>query len=120
VTVQTVCGGVDFASSQQRAGLAQQVGDPIRIGRALWNLGLGARFHDPQRAVEYFEQAAELARSSDAPGARDLVAAVQLDLMVGMAVMGRYRDGLAYARQAERPSVARQSAMLADALAERR
>jgi hypothetical protein len=119
VTVQILNGGgADLATHQEQAlALAQQTGDPIRIGRAWWNLGLAVRFHDPQRAVEHYQQALDLARNVDAPGASDLVASVLLDLMIGMAIMGRYGDGLEYGREAEKAFRALGNRpMLADAL----
>jgi tetratricopeptide (TPR) repeat protein len=102
-TVQIFSGGApDLAKNLDQAlTLARQSADPILIGRALWSQGLALRFNHPLSAIELWQQALALAQSTDEPNASELAASVLLDLRVGLMLVGRMREGLAYAHQAE-------------------
>ncbi len=80
--------------------LAKQTGDPILVGRALWNRGLAVRFRDADRALMEWQQALELAQSTDAPGAKELAANLLLDMSVGHVTQARVAEALRYRRQA--------------------
>jgi tetratricopeptide (TPR) repeat protein len=102
VTVQIVYGlGPEPDDTRERAlALARRVGDPVLIARALWNKGLALRFHEPQRAVERFQEALRQVQRVDSDAAQRVAASLTLDLLVGLAMLGRLREGKEYAYQA--------------------
>jgi tetratricopeptide (TPR) repeat protein len=88
--------------------LARETGDPVLIGRALWNYGLYYRFDDPLAAETYLQQARAVALSamtsttSDArdESLRELAANAALDSVIAMIACGRLRKGLEYGMRA--------------------
>lgn len=85
-----------WATLNAALDLARRSGETVLIGRALWNMGLHKRFHDPLAAIEYLEDA--LAVAEAAPGdldMRDLAAAVWNDLFICYSVVGQSRRAMA-------------------------
>lgn len=123
LTTQGVIGTVPDAEQQFKHAieLAQRSGDQELYGRALWSFGLSLRFKDPTRAVEYLQQALEIARAANL---RELAAFALVDLVVALQFAGRWERSVEYTRQAlqeframdNRAMVANCLGMLADAL----
>lgn len=81
--------------------LARRSGEAVLIGRALWNMGLHNRFHDPLASIGYLEDALALAEATPMdPGMRELAAAVWNDLFISYWVVGQFRRGMAARMQA--------------------
>jgi tetratricopeptide (TPR) repeat protein len=87
--------------------LAMTTGDPLLIGRALWNYGLFYRFGDPLRAERYLQQARATALDAINAGSGerderllDLAANAALDSMIAMLASGQFRKALDYGTRA--------------------
>ena len=105
LTVQIVGGGraPDLAPNlDEAATLAQQSGEPILEGRALWNMGLYHRFRNPSAAIEHLQGTLELARSADPEDIpmAELAANALIDLSVSYIVGGQFRRAFASRQQA--------------------
>lgn len=99
--------------------LTTTAGGPLLRARTLWNAGLAYRFHDPQRALPYLEQALAIAEAGAANDERmaELQGYVLNDMAVVGFVMGRmvrYEPFLARASEIFRALGHR--SMLADTL----
>ncbi|MHB1007164.1 MAG: ATP-binding protein [Chloroflexota bacterium] len=82
--------------------LAQLSGDPFLVGRTLWNTGLAYRFPEPERAIEYLQQAYAMASAHTGEGVRwdELAAYVLIDLSTVNFVVGRIDRARKYSAQA--------------------
>jgi tetratricopeptide (TPR) repeat protein len=87
---------------QEALRLAQAANDPLLVGRALWNLGLVYRFHEPARSISFLQQAHELAqsRADDDARMRELTGYVLADVSVAYFSTGRLKEAGAAAREA--------------------
>jgi tetratricopeptide (TPR) repeat protein len=99
LTTQGVIGSVPDAEQQfQHAiDLAQRSGDKELVGRALWSFGLSLRFKDPTRAIEYLQQALDIARAANL---RELAAFALVDLVIAMQFAGQWDHIVPYSQQA--------------------
>jgi tetratricopeptide (TPR) repeat protein len=105
VTVQIVGGSQaqDLpANLDEAAALAQQSGEPVLTGRALWNMGLYHRFQNPSAAIEHLQRTLELTRSADPEDVpmRELAANALIDLSVSYIVGGQFRRAFSSRQQA--------------------
>lgn len=92
------------SSMDEALRLARAAGDPLLIGRALWNLGLAYRLTNPQRSIEYFIQAHTLVKddASTDKRMRELEGYVLYDLSMTESeiAIGQLRQAEGHLRQA--------------------
>jgi tetratricopeptide (TPR) repeat protein len=98
-TAQAVRGGQtpDLPHNLEAAlHLAEQSGEPILAGQALWNMGIYHRFRDPPASIEFLERALVFAQAAPADlASRELAAAVWNDLGIACIASGQFRRALA-------------------------
>jgi tetratricopeptide (TPR) repeat protein len=103
-TAQAVRGGQtpDLPRTLEEAlHLAEQSGEPILAGQALWNMGIYHRFRDPPSSIKFLERALALAQTAPADlASRELAAAVWNDLGIAQIAGGQFRRALAARAQA--------------------
>ncbi|MBI3914584.1 MAG: hypothetical protein HY327_10435 [Chloroflexi bacterium] len=99
LTVQGTIGDVPNADAQlERARqLAHQLNNPELIARATWNVGLAVRFSVPARAIEYHQQALQLARAANL---QELAGFCLLDLANEMQMAGDWRGAYRHGGEA--------------------
>jgi tetratricopeptide (TPR) repeat protein len=86
---------------QETLRLATLSGEPLLEIRALWNMGIHARFRDPLAAIDHLERALALAQAAPPDlSSRELSALVLNDLSIGYIVSGQFRRALAARTQA--------------------
>ena len=105
VTMQILGGGPTpelVRNLEEALRLAQASGDPFLVGRTLWNTGLAYRFHEPERAIGYLQQAYDIASARTSEGVRwkELAAYILIDLATANFIVGRIDQSRTYGLRA--------------------